>query len=487
MEVTPRPAAVPRWLQAADIATVLLTAAGLSILLFGGFRFSIAGVVISAHSALRLLLAAALVAAARHYFGPSPPLVSRAAATMRRFLSAESVRAIGPAFIWSRVGVLVTAYFAVISVGYPANIGFRASENELLNLPARWDAGWYLGIARDGYVYDRRSRGQQNVAFFPAFPMAMRAAGVFLGGHVDRGRARYDSGARMLWAGVIVSLAALAAALGYLYRMVRTFAGPGAAVAAAQFALAYPVAFIFNAPYTEALFLLASIATFYHFGRSQRGAAALWGVVAGLTRPNGFILAVPMFAIAVARSAPFPRLARVLDRLGAPAAARRPVADLAVSLAPVVGMLIFSAFLYGKWGDPFLWAKLHAAWGRTFQGLDPARESVDEMVRLGILEYTALAGIETIHVLAFLVAVGLSVPIAWRLGLAYTMLIVLMLLPPLLAGGWLSMSRLTVVLFPIYVYLAVVVPPAHRGPLSIALAILQGLGTVLFFTWRPFY
>ena len=120
MEVTPRPAAVPRWLQAADIATVLLTAAGLSILLFGGFRFSVAGVVISAHSALRLLLAAALVAAARHYFGSSPSLISRAAATMRRFLGAESVRAIGPAFIWSRVGVLVTAYFAVISVGYPA-------------------------------------------------------------------------------------------------------------------------------------------------------------------------------------------------------------------------------------------------------------------------------------------------------------------------------------------------------------------------------
>ncbi len=66
------------------------------------------------------------------------------------------------------------------------------------------------------------------------------------------------------------------------------------------------------------------------------------------------------------------------------------------------------------------------------------------------------------------------------------MLILLTLLPPLLAGGWLSMARLTVTLFPIYIFLADDTREAsHRR--TGAVALLQGLGASLFFTWRPFY
>jgi hypothetical protein len=31
------------------------------------------------------------------------------------------------------------------------------------------------------------------------------------------------------------------------------------------------------------------------------------------------------------------------------------------------------------------------------------------------------------------------------------------------------------------------VPPGHRVPLMLLFTLLQGLGTALFFTWRPFY
>jgi hypothetical protein len=94
---------------------------------------------------------------------------------------------------------------------------------------------------------------------------------------------------------------------------------------------------------------------------------------------------------------------------------------------------------------------------------------------------------EVLHVLFFLVAVGLAIPIAWRLGLAYTALHLLTVIPPLLAGGWLSMARLTVALFPIYVYLGVTLSPAQRLAVLYIFLMLQGLGAALFFTWRPFY
>jgi len=67
-----------------------------------------------------------------------------------------------------------------------------------------------------------------------------------------------------------------------------------------------------------------------------------------------------------------------------------------------------------------------------------------------------------LNILPFVLAVAVSIPIAWRLGLAYSMLILLTLLPPLLAGGWLSMARLTVTLFPIYIFLALTIPEKHR-------------------------
>jgi hypothetical protein len=130
----------------------------------------------SAHSVLRILAAAVVLAAARHYFHRVPSLPARLRAGTVRLRRAESFQAIAPLFAWSRLAVFLTAYLAVITIGYPEAIQFRVSHNEAANLPARWDAGWYLGIAQSGYYYDRRINGQQNVAFFPALPLAMRAA-----------------------------------------------------------------------------------------------------------------------------------------------------------------------------------------------------------------------------------------------------------------------------------------------------------------------
>ncbi len=55
-----------------------------------------------------------------------------------------------------------------------------------------------------------------------------------------------------------------------------------------------------------------------------------------------------------------------------------------------------------------------------------------------------------------------------------------------LMGGWLSIGRVTVGLFPIFLWLADVVPVRHRTPWLMAFAVLQGLAAALFYTWRPF-
>ena len=82
----------------------------------------------------------------------------------------------------SRVGVLAVGYLAVVTIGFaPSATGLELSADPLLNLPARFDAGWYGGIALDGYSFEGRFDKQQNVAFFPAMPLLMRAVGVLAG------------------------------------------------------------------------------------------------------------------------------------------------------------------------------------------------------------------------------------------------------------------------------------------------------------------
>jgi len=77
--------------------------------------------------------------------------------------------------------------------------------------------------------------------------------------------------------------------------------------------------------------------------------------------------------------------------------------------------------------------------------------------------------------------------VARRLGLAYAAFVLVNLVPPVLAGGALSMGRLTSTLFPLFLALAASVPPRAVPPLITAFAVGQGLAAALFFTWRPLF
>jgi hypothetical protein len=61
------------------------------------------------------------------------------------------------------------------------------------------------------------------------------------------------------------------------------------------------------------------------------------------------------------------------------------------------------------------------------------------------------------------------------------------LAPSLASGGWLSVGRATSVLFPLFLWLADVVPARHRLVWIGAFAGLQAFAAILFFTWRPVF
>lgn len=138
----------------------------------------------------------------------------------------------------------------------------------------RWDANFYVSLARDGYP-PQHPGANHHLAFFPLYPLLLRAM------QVD-----------VFWAAFMLSnLCALIAAL----CMLRLWDER-----AAVLFLCSPGAHFFAYPYSEALFAAALAAALLWLSRGRYLAAGLSGAVASATRSPGVAVAVALGAQAVA-------------------------------------------------------------------------------------------------------------------------------------------------------------------------------------------
>ncbi len=465
---------VVRWLDRGAAVALLL---GLSVAVFGGIRFDIGRVRVSASTPWLLLSVGAILTLIRLRLQPYASVAARtqtSAAASRILTLGRDTKPITEIFLATRVGVIVLAFVAVATVGVaPEARGMLISENPLLNLSYRWDSGWYLAIAVDGYHWDpvAGSTRQQSVAFFPAYPLLMRMGGAVLGARVGGGsrtRATLERlRSRTLVAGWLLALGASYAGLHSLFRWTEAVADRRTALRAVMLLSAYPFAIYFSAAYTEALFLLCVLEAFNAMRTERPGTAGAWGLLCGLVRPNGFLVALPLLLLA--------------SRNGI-----RRWRPLVAAVMPIVGMLIFSACIWSLTGRPFAWMEAHAAWGRTPPTWEGAvTRPLEEMAREGMIGYAASAPYQLLNGAAVLFSLSL-LPAVWRkLGAPSALFVVVMIVPPLFAGGLMSMGRLTSTLFPVFVALAQIIPRRQLTTWIIAFAMAQGVATVLFFTWRP--
>ena len=158
-----------------------------------------------------------------------------------------------------------------------------STERALVNIWARWDAGWYFQIAKQGYMY--QAGQQSNTAFFPLYPMLMRALHFFSG---------TDSDASWFACGIVVSNAALLAGLAALFALVRFEFDEETARRAVWYVLLFPTTLFFSAVYTESLFFALTVASIYCARRGRWWLAGLAGAGAALTRSPGFVIVAPL-------------------------------------------------------------------------------------------------------------------------------------------------------------------------------------------------
>lgn len=475
---------LPAWARVLDVVGLGFLLVGLSVILTGGFREWTPIGRISVTSWVRPFAIGVVALLVRHWMVARPSLPARLVATFHRWRTSQESQIIWPIFLSTRVGVLIIGFLGIVLIGYAPNTPpWRVYPNDFLNLPARWDAGWYLGVALEGYEWrPSQANRQQNIAFFPMFPMLMRYGALF-------------AARQTLWVGVAVSFIAFFFALRYLFRLAREWLDDETAGVALALLATYPFALFYSAAYTEALFLLATVAACYHFERDQLWKAGAWGLVAGLTRPNGCLLSIVLALIAVR-----PLWGRLWPRRTTQSATGhdvrtdtgpewRMLADrVAVAATPGIGMLFYSTFIYFLTGNPLQWAAQNAAWGRVYKSLDLlVDERVTFVQQYGFYDYASTRGLDMVQAIA-VVFVLISVwPVYRRFGAPYAALILLNVLPPLAMGGLLSMGRVTSVLFPTFLWLATVIPPTHRAAWLSSFAMLQALFAIAYFTWRPLY
>jgi Mannosyltransferase (PIG-V) len=378
----------------------------------------------------------------------------------------DAIRAARGPFVATRLAIPLIGLLAIFTIGFPAGEPrVRATLNELTNLPMRWDAGWYVSIAREGYFWSRRQSDRQlNIVFFPAYPMMMRAVARVFGRHE----------AAYLTAAVLISHVAFFWALLLLYELARADLGDDDGGRGAVLLLVcYPFSVFHGAAYTESLFLLAVVGAVLELRRGRPAVAAGWGLLAGLTRPNGFLLAATLATMLLTK-----------DGLQLWGSIKQRALALTAVVAPILGVAIYSAFIGMLTGNPLQWSEQQTAWGRGLQSL-PFASTVAFIADEGVVAYLTMLPYDVMNVVPALFALALVVPIGRRFGAPYAVFLLANLLPGLLTGGAMSMGRFTATMFPLFIWLAA----WRRATLALAaaFAMLQGFAAVLFYTWRGLF
>jgi hypothetical protein len=350
--------------------------------------------------------------------------------------AAAELVAIRLAYVLGAIGALLWAGGAVLPFG-----------GLFFGIFAQWDAGWFLRIAKHGYDT------KQSAAFFPLYPLLVRALAV-----VVRSQAA---------AGFLISLASAAGAAVLLQRLARS------RDAVLLLAL-YPVAYVFTALYSDALFLLLALAAFAAAVRGRSLAAGVLGGLAVATRLLGLAL--------------LPALALLLWRRGG----LRTLAPLALLPAALGAYMLYLHEHFHDWlafshAEGAFWLR-DTPWLGPLDGLWRAARSAQQGLAQLVLHlpgegrYTQADRWATWNVVQFLLLLA-AIWLTWlawrRLGAAYGLYsaatLVIVLSSPAAVVPLVSLPRFLLADFPLFIVLA-----PYRRVVAPAFAAVGAVAAVAF-------
>jgi hypothetical protein len=328
---------------------------------------------------------------------------------------------------------------------------------------ARYDSGWYHGIASDGYAWVEG--GRSNLAFFPLYPKLMHYLGRAFGG------AQHD----YYIAGIIISWVSFVLAIVLLYRLALLDLKPDQAIRATTFAAVFPAAYFFGVVYSESLFLLTLVGTALALRTRHWWLAALAGAAMTATRVNGVMFLPALAVIAWHASEP-----RRDDRIAA----------LSAVAAALLGIGTYSLYNYLLSGNPFEWYDSITRWGyhpggNPFSGVWAVARSL--VTNPAAYFEHPTAPYDALNTMSALFGL-FTVPFIWRrFGFGYAAVVILGLALPLSSGQLEGLGRYTAVLFPISIWLGSLPGETRHKWLVTYFTLFFALGLVLFSNTHPLF
>jgi hypothetical protein len=318
-----------------------------------------------------------------------------------------------------------------------------ASTAHTLTILSDWDGLWYRIVAERGYLLIPGR--QSDPAFFPLFPIVLR-------GFHALGLSYFATGLLLANGGFIVGILAF-------FELSRRLVPEDVARASTLLAAFFPMSFVFSMTYPESLVLVALALSLLFAMQGKWTASAIAAAAAAMGRPEALFFALPLGALALARSRQSERGTRG-RAIGA-------------ALAPVVSVATFPLYLGWSLHNVFAWSWAQQSWGRSFQLTGVVRS------------FSGLGGVaQTPWLLrdaAFCVLYLVLIWSARRVGITLPWLIAgaAIVILPLASGTFMSEARFGLLAFPAYWGLgALARRRIVRIPVLVVSAVLLVAGTM---------
>jgi hypothetical protein len=331
-------------------------------------------------------------------------------------------------------------------------------ETGFVDLWSRWDALHFFAVAEHGY--SGPGSGPNATAFFPAFPLALRALSA--------------TGLSLAASGLLVSLVASLVAFAALFALAERDLGEGAGRRAVAYLALFPTAVFLVAPYSEALFLAGAIPAFL---LARQGRWTLMGVPAAVATGTRFAGVFLLLGLA----AEFLR-----QRPWSAARVRAAAAGFGLALLPLIA---YGGFLAAVKGDPLrFFTDQREGWGREpTNPLDALANTWNTWDGADYPSNWIFAW--RLEVLAAVVGVGLVVWAGLKREWGYAVYMGATMAALLSSTWYFSIPRMLLSLFPAALLLAEVTgrrSDRHEAAL-VVLAPLATVGVVVFTQGAWFY
>lgn len=302
---------------------------------------------------------------------------------------------------------------------------------------ASWDGGNFLEIADRGY------NKESLTVFFPLYPLVISLVSKVLG-------------VGSLFSAILINLISTYFSLLFLYKLIAREYTKSVAVKTLIFLLIFPFSFYLICVYSESLFLLTTVLSFYFFARNNLLLTLIASTLASLTRPVGFLIGTSLFYESIISKKP----------------------HALIYLISIAGVIGYSVYLLNTFGDPLLFIQSEKLWGRQLSL--PGFGIWDSLYYLFKNGYDPQSFRILIELLFTVFGLGLILREFRRQRNQYVFYSLSCLIIPLITSTLLSLPRFLLVIFPIFVTIATIKSRIFLFIYSLSALILLTIFWVLF-------